>query len=105
VKPVLILASLAAATLLSGCSAPPQLSLAQLDAIGVRPGSRHWDATRSLHQQGYVCSVSGKKREQFDCTKTAGVFPTCVLRVGFDVNDENEIVSVTAPAPACIGTP
>ena len=94
-----------AAVVLTACSTPSKLSTAQLESIGVRPGSPHWQATRSLHQAGYLCSVSGKKREQFDCTKTVGFLPTCVLRVGFEVNDANEIVALSVPEPACMGPP
>ncbi len=98
-------AALLALTLLGGCGTPQPLSMTQLEALGVREGMPHWEATPRLFRQGYACFVSGARREHFDCTKTAGVFPTCVLRVDFDVNDQNLILALRVSEPACLGTP
>lgn len=95
----------AAIALLSGCATPPKLTDAELASFGVRPGAPHWEATSSLSRQGYACFVSGAKREEFDCTKNTGILVSCVQRVRFVVDDQNRIVTVQAPEPACIGTP
>lgn len=99
------IAACTAAACMAGCSAPAKLSPEHLDAIGVREGASYWVAQQKLAREGYQCFVTGAKRENFDCTKTEGFFPTCVLRVEFKVNDENAISKVRVADPACIGTP
>lgn len=91
--------------LLSGCGTTQKMSEAQLETLGIRTGAEYWVATSQLYQKGYNCSVSGAKREHFDCTKTAGFIPTCILRIELTVDDQNKISSFRAPDPACIGTP
>ena len=100
-----LIASVAAIALLSGCSTTPKMSNAQLESLGIRAGAAHWEVTPQLFKEGYVCFVSGAKRENFDCSKTTGVFPTCTLRVRFTVDDQNKISAVSVPEPACLGTP
>jgi hypothetical protein len=95
----------ATAALLVGCSTPQALSPAQLAYLGVREGVPHWEATSALFRQGNACFGSGVKRDDFECTKTVGGFPTCVLRVGFTVGDQNTLVSTRIAEPACMGTP
>ena len=95
----------AAATLLAGCSTPQKMSGSQLESLGVRAGVAQWEATSKLQREGYVCSFSGAKRENFDCSKTAGFFPTCILRVQFVVDDHNRVSAPNVPEPACLGTP
>jgi hypothetical protein len=94
-----------AIALLAGCSTPQKMSDTQLQSLGIRVGAPHWEATSHLAREGYACSVSGAKREDFDCSKEQGVFPSCVLRVQFSVDDQNKITTVKVPEPACIGTP
>jgi hypothetical protein len=91
--------------LLAGCATPQKMSATQLQSLGVRVGGPYWTATSQLAREGYACFVSGAKREHFDCTKTMGVFPTCLLRVRFSVGDDNMITTMSAAEPACIGTP
>ena len=90
---------------LLGCSTPSNISAERLAAIGVTDGATYWEAQQKLAQEGYRCFVSGAKRENFDCTKTTGFFPTCVLRVTFIADDKNLVSTLSAPRAACMGTP
>jgi len=49
--------------------------------------------------------VTGVERQDFDCTKTVGFFPTRLLRVDFTVDDQKAIAKIDVPEPACVGTP
>jgi hypothetical protein len=89
----------------AGCSTPSKISAERLAAAGVTEGTMYWEAQQRLARQGYQCSVAGAKREHFDCTKTAGFFPTCVLRVTFIADDNNALSNLRVSDPACIGTP
>ena len=102
---IIRLAAGLAITLIAGCATMQKMSDAQLDSLGVRAGVPHGEATSRLFREGYVCSVSGAKRENFDCSKTHGILITCVLRVRFAVDDQNKISAVNVPEPACLGTP
>jgi hypothetical protein len=90
---------------MSGCGIPLKMSPEHLASIGVKEGATYWEAVQKLTGEGYQCFGSGAKRENFDCTKTQGFFPTCLLRVEFIVDDKNLISHVRAANPACIGTP
>ena len=90
---------------LQACSIPKKTSDAELSSIGVRKGIMYWDAQQKLAQHGYRCYVSGAKRENFNCTRTAGIFPTCVFRISFVADDMNLVSSLTVGDPACLGTP
>ena len=90
---------------LQGCSTPQKISDAELESIGVRNGVKYWDAQQKLAQRGYSCFVSGAKRERFDCTRYAGSFPTCLLRIEFVADDVNVVSGLTVRNPACMGTP
>jgi hypothetical protein len=94
-----------ALALLAACVTPQKMSATELQSLGVRVGAPHWTATAQLAKEGYACFVSGARREHFDCTKTTGAFPTCLLRVRFSVGDDNMITTMSASEPACIGTP
>lgn len=74
-------------------------------SIGLGDGTTYWLVEQKLVNEGYQCFVTGAKRENFDCTKTKGFFPTCLLRVEFKVDDQNLISHVRVADPACIGTP
>jgi hypothetical protein len=87
------------------CGTPSKLSYAELGSSGVRDGAAYWDAEQGLAQRGYSCYVSGAKRENFDCTRSPGTWPTCVLRVSFVVDDENLVSRLAVSDPACVGTP
>ena len=100
-----VLAVCVAALFVSGCSTPPKLSTEQLASIGVSAGTTYWSAEQKLASKGYQCFVSGAKRENFDCTKSEGFFPSCILRIEFKVDDSNAISSVRVAEPACMGTP
>ena len=100
-----LVAGVAAIALLAGCSTTQKLSDAQRESLGIRAGATHWEVTPQLFKEGYVCYVSGAKRENFDCSKQTGFFPTCILRVRFTVDDQNKISALSVPEPACIGTP
>jgi hypothetical protein len=89
----------------SGCSTPSKISSDHLVSIGVSEGAMYWAAEQKLASEGYRCFVTGAKRENFNCTKTEGLFPTCILRVEFNVAEENTISHVRVADPACIGTP
>jgi hypothetical protein len=89
----------------SGCGTAPKMSADRLASMGVVEGAAYWQAQQKLAQEGYQCSVSGAKREHFDCAKTQGFLITCVLRVDFEVDDQNRISRPSVPEPACIGTP
>ncbi|MDL2353747.1 MAG: hypothetical protein QFF03_00660 [Pseudomonadota bacterium] len=89
----------------SGCGTTKKMSPEHLLAIGVSEGVMYWVAEQKLASEGYQCFVTGEKRENFDCTKTQGFFPTCVLRVTFKVNDKNGLSALQVANPACIGTP
>lgn len=102
--PVLV-AGLAIGLGLPGCGTAKKLSEAELEAIGVRNGVRYWEAQGKLGQRGYRCYVTGAKRENFNCTRTEGVFPTCVLRITFVADDRNLVSNLTVKDPACVGTP
>lgn len=88
-----------------GCSPPLKMSPDHLASIGVVEGAMYWEAEQKLAREGYQCFVTGAKRENFDCTKTIGFFPTCLLRVGFLADDKNLVSQVRVANPACIGTP
>jgi len=90
---------------LVGCAPPAPLTQVQLESLGVRPGTQYWDAMSKLQSKGYVCSVSGAKRENFDCSKSVGFFPTCLLRVEFIAAGDNSISSIDVSPARCIGTP
>lgn len=90
---------------LPACTTPEKLSSTQLEAIGVQEGAKYWDAEQKLAQRGYSCYVSGADRENFDCTRSAGVLPSCILRITFVVNDKNLVSRLTVSDPACMGTP
>jgi hypothetical protein len=92
-------------TILSACSIPQKMNDTQLQSRGIRVGTQYWLATSLLSQDGYNCSVSGTKRERFDCTKNTGFFPTCILRIEFNVDDENKISEIGVREPACLGIP
>lgn len=100
-----LVASVLVATGLSGCSTPTKMSPAELESIGVHNGARYWEAQQKLFQQGYSCYVSGAMRENFDCTRTAGAFPTCLLHITYLVDDKNLVSMLTVKDPACKGTP
>lgn len=100
-----LIASFVIALGLLGCSTPKKISDAELESIGVRNGVKYWEVQQKLAQSGYSCYVSGAKRERFDCTRTAGTFPTCVLRINFVADDMNLVSSLTVRDPACMGTP
>lgn len=89
----------------SGCSTPPKMSVEQLTLIGVSVGTTYWSAQQKLASKGYQCFVSGAKRDNFDCTKNEGFFPSCILRIEFKVDDSNAISSIRIAEPACMGTP
>ena len=91
--------------LLSACRAPSKLTPERLVSLGVVEGVMYWHAQQKLAQEGYSCYVSGASRENFDCTKNTGFFPSCVLRIQFKVNDQNLVSNLRAADPACIGTP
>lgn len=88
-----------------GCSTPPKMSTSHLASIGVIEGAMYWEAEQTLSREGYQCFVVGAKRENFDCTKTMGLFPTCLLRVGFVADDKNRVSHIDVAEPACMGTP
>ena len=88
-----------------GCSKPLRISEDRLAFIGVTEGATYWEAQQKLAQEGYQCFVTGAKRENFDCTRTLGFFPTCVLRVRFVADDKNFVSNLHVANPACIGTP
>jgi hypothetical protein len=90
---------------LMGCSTPSKMSPDHLASIGVSEGTPYWSAEQKLASEGYQCYVSGAKRENFDCTKTKGFFPTCLLRIDFKVDDKNLVSDLRVRDPACIGTP
>lgn len=90
---------------LSACRAPSNLTSERLVSLGVREGAMYWHAEQKLAQEGYSCYVSGASRENFDCTKNAGFFPSCVLRIQFKANDQNLVSNLRVADPACIGTP
>lgn len=90
---------------LSSCSTPLKLTPAQLASLGVSEGVAYWSAESQLMQAGFQCYVSGYKRENFDCTKQTGLFPTCIQRFRFEVDDKNLVSNLRAVGPACIGTP
>lgn len=90
---------------LSACRAPSKLTPERLASLGVGEGAMYWHAQQKLAQEGYSCYVSGASRENFDCTKNAGFFPSCVLRIQFKVNDQNLVSNLRVADPACIGTP
>jgi len=100
-----VLKSLVLAVFISGCSTPLKMSAEQLASIGLSVGTSYWSAEQKLASKGYQCFVSGAKRENFDCTKEVGIFPSCILRIEFKVDDSNAISSLRVAEPACIGTP
>ena len=96
---------LVVAALASGCGTPQKMSADQLAAIGVTTGNTYWSVEQKLASSGYQCFVSGAKRENFDCTKSEGFFPSCLLRISFKVDESNAVSSLHVAEPACIGTP
>lgn len=95
----------AAGIFLIGCSTPVNITADRLAALGVVDGAMYWEAQQKLAQEGYRCFVNGAKRENFDCTRTVGFFPTCVMRVTFVADDRNLVSRLNVPHPACMGTP
>jgi hypothetical protein len=89
----------------SGCSTPVKMSSDHLASIGLGVGATYWSAEQKLASEGYHCYVSGAKRENFDCTKMTGFFPTCTLRIEFKVDEQNVISTMRIAEPACVGTP
>lgn len=100
-----LLVGAAVAICTSGCSTPAKMSADQLAAIGVVEGIRYWDAQGRLAREGYQCFVTGEKRENFSCSKTVGLFPTCLSRVEFVADDNNLVSRLRVADPACMGTP
>ena len=99
------LAGCLAASLLAACSTPSKPTSSELAALGVREGVVYWEAEQKLAQAGYHCFVSGDRRDDFDCTKEAGFFPSCTLRVHFKADQQNRVDNLRIADPACIGTP
>jgi hypothetical protein len=95
----------ALAACVAGCSTPVKISPERLSLLGVRVGAPYWAGQQKLASEGYRCYVSGAKRENFDCTKQQGYFPTCLLRVQFVVDDRNMISALRVADPACVGAP
>lgn len=89
----------------SGCSTPQKMNADQLTSIGVNTGNTYWSVQQKLASSGYQCFVSGAKRDNFDCTKKEGFFPSCLLRIEFKVDESNAVSSLRVADPACIGTP
>lgn len=89
----------------SACSTPAKMSPERLASLGIAEGTAYWEAESKLAREGYQCFVTGAKRENFDCTRTMGFFPTCLLRVVFVVDDKNLVSQIRVANPACIGTP
>ncbi len=100
-----IMASAAILLGLQGCSIPTKISDAELESMGVRNGVKYWEAQQKLTRRGYSCFVIGAKRERFDCTRYAGTFPKCLLRIEFVADDMNLLSGLTVRDPACMGTP
>jgi hypothetical protein len=100
-----MLAAGVAAICIAGCSTPSRMGPDRLAALGVSEGASYWTAQQGLAREGYRCYVSGAQRENVDCTKTEGLFPTCLLRIEFTVDEQNRIERVQAADPACMGTP
>lgn len=100
-----LLAGATVALCVLGCSTPTRISPERLAAIGVTEGTKYWDAQGKLAREGYQCFVAGAKRENFDCTKTVGFFPTCLMRIEFVADDNNLVSRLRVREPACIGTP
>jgi hypothetical protein len=100
-----LMVSIAITIGLSACSTPTKLSTAELESIGLHEGAKYWEVEQRLAQRGYGCYVSGAKRENFDCTRSEGVFPTCLLRIVFIVDDKNLVSNLAVRDPACFGTP
>jgi len=90
---------------LPGFSTPVKMSSSHLNAIGVHDGAMYWIAEQKLSQEGYSCYISGANRKNFDCTKTTGFFPTCLLRIVFQADDRNLVANLSTRDPACLGTP
>lgn len=88
-----------------GCSTPVKMTSNDLASIGVIDGTIYWEAEQKLAVEGYQCSVTGAKRENFDCTKMTGFFVTCLLRVEFVAEDKNLVSKIRIAEPACMGTP
>jgi hypothetical protein len=97
--------TLMVALVLSGCSTPTKLSPDQLASLGISNGVVYWHAEQKLLQEGYVCYVSGTRRENFEFSKTVGGFPTCILRIRFAVSDQNAVSNLNVLDPVCLGTP
>ena len=100
-----LIAGIAVGIGLAGCAAPAKLSPAELKLVGVREGGAYWEAEHGLSQRGYSCYVSGANRENFDCTKSAGIWPSCILHISFVANDKNLVTNLAVRDPACLGTP
>ncbi|MBV8657498.1 MAG: hypothetical protein JO142_06715 [Burkholderiales bacterium] len=90
---------------MAGCGTPRKLSPGDLGSMGVHEGAAYWQVEQRLASAGYRCFVSGAKREHFDCTKTLGVYPSCLLRVEFVADNQNQVSDLRVNDPACIGTP
>jgi hypothetical protein len=88
-----------------GCGTTPTMTPDHLASIGVVDGAMYWEAEQKLATEGYQCFVAGAKREHFECTKTTGFFPSCLLRVEFIADDKNQVSHLRAANPACMGTP
>ena len=97
------LAIWAVVSILSGCATPARLSVNQLASLGVTDGAVYWNAEQKLLQEGYICYVSGAKRENFECSKTKVSFQTCILRIRFEVNDQNAVSNLQVADPVCVG--
>jgi len=104
-RTLLLMAGIAIGIGSAGCTTPSKLSSAELESSGVREGARYWEAEQALSQRGYSCYVSGANRENFDCTRSAGTWPSCILRVSFVADDKNLVTSLVVRDPACLGTP
>jgi hypothetical protein len=100
-----MLASGTVAICISGCGTQAKMSPDHLASIGITEGTTYWEAEQKLAGEGYQCFVTGAKRENFDCTKTMGFFPTCLLRVAFVADDNNLVSHIRVANPACMGTP
>lgn len=89
---------------LCACSSQP-LSSAELQAMAIVEGGDPAAVVAALQERGYRCTQSGPQREFYDCVKTSGFMPTCVLRVEFKLDQAGRLKQVRVPAAACIGTP
>lgn len=93
----------ALAAALGACASPIPLTPDDLRTLGVTRGAPSEPAIAAMARVGFLCDVSGARREQVDCTRMTVRLSSCIERIRFTVTSRQEIETIHTPAPVCTG--